>query len=65
MVLFICGLFNDDFSSLDNIASNVRMIDVLWIGKDMEGSSRGLISELRRHLSVRTLETHENPPQSG
>jgi hypothetical protein len=40
---FICGLLNDDTSSSDNIASNDRMINERWRGKDMEGISRGLI----------------------
>jgi hypothetical protein len=41
--LFICGLFNKAVSSLDCIASNGRVINEWWIGKDVERSGRGLI----------------------
>jgi hypothetical protein len=36
-------LFNDAVSSSDFIASNDRMINEKWIGKDVEGSGRGII----------------------
>jgi hypothetical protein len=41
--LFICGLFNDADSNSDYRASNDRMNNELKIGKDMEGSLRGLV----------------------
>jgi hypothetical protein len=40
---FICGLFNNAVSRSGNTASSGRMINEQWIGKDMEGSGRGLI----------------------
>jgi hypothetical protein len=45
-ILFIYSLFNDSASSSDYIASNGRIISELWIGKDMEGSGRGLTRPL-------------------
>jgi hypothetical protein len=39
----MCNLFNDAFSSLDYIASNVSMMRERGIVKDVEGSGRGLI----------------------
>jgi hypothetical protein len=41
--LFICCLFNDAVNSSDYIASDDRMINEYWVGKDTEGSGRGLI----------------------
>jgi hypothetical protein len=42
MTKFVCGLFNDAISSSHYTASNDRMINEWRIGKDMEGSGRGL-----------------------
>jgi hypothetical protein len=39
--LFFCGLFND--AVCNYIASNDRIINEQWTGKDMEGSDRDLI----------------------
>jgi hypothetical protein len=41
--LFIYNLFNNAVSSSDYIASNDRMTNEYRTGKDMEGSSRGII----------------------
>jgi hypothetical protein len=40
---FICGLFNDAVSTTDYIASNSWITNEQRIGKDEEGSGRGLI----------------------
>jgi hypothetical protein len=69
MFLFVYGLFNDAVSSSDYIAWNDRMINERWIGKDVEGSGRGLIEasipvffleELRK-----TTENLSGKPLSG
>jgi hypothetical protein len=39
----ICGLFNDAVSSSVYIVSSDMMTNELWIGKEVEGSGRGLI----------------------
>jgi hypothetical protein len=41
-IIFIYSLFTDAFSVTDYIASNERVIGELRIGKDVEGSYRGL-----------------------
>jgi hypothetical protein len=41
--LFIIGLFNDAVHSPDYTASNESIISESWIGKDVEGSGRGLM----------------------
>jgi hypothetical protein len=41
--IFICGSLNDAASSSDYMASNDRVINEQWLGKDMEGGDRGLI----------------------
>jgi hypothetical protein len=43
-LIYICGLFNDAFSSSGCRASNDRMINGKLIEKDMEGSDCGLTS---------------------
>jgi hypothetical protein len=61
-IFFICILFNDAFSVgyLDNISSNVRMMDEGRIGKDVEGSGSGLIKVLSRHMLGRTEVNYES-----
>jgi hypothetical protein len=52
------GLFNDVlFQCRDYIASNCRMIDELWIGKDLEGNGRCAIEVLSRDLLEVTEES--------
>jgi hypothetical protein len=46
---------------LDYIASNYMTINGWWIGKNLEGSGRGLFEVLSQHLSGETEENHEIP----
>lgn len=39
---------------------NGRIIDEWWLGKDLEGTSRGLIEVLFQHFSGRTVENTKN-----
>jgi hypothetical protein len=43
VIVFICGLFNDNINSSDYIASNDRMISEKRIGEDTEGNGRCLL----------------------
>jgi hypothetical protein len=49
---------------LDYIASNERVTEERWIGKDLEGRGHGLIEVLSEHLPRGTEENHWEP-QSG
>jgi hypothetical protein len=62
MSSFSCGLFYDTIS-IQTIASNGRMTDEQWIGKDLEGNSRGLIVALSWRLVLKkTTKTSVNIP---
>jgi hypothetical protein len=52
------------FSNTDYRTANEGMINEYWIGKYLEGSGRGLIKVLPRHLPRRT-EENDGKPQSG
>jgi hypothetical protein len=41
--VFICGSYNDTFNTTDYAASNSRIFNEQWIGKDIKESSYGLI----------------------
>jgi hypothetical protein len=41
--LFTYGLFNDTFNSQDHVASNDHTISEQRIGKDVKGSSHGMM----------------------
>jgi hypothetical protein len=43
--VFICGLCNDAVSASDYVLLHDRMINELWIGRDVEGHSHGLIQD--------------------
>jgi hypothetical protein len=51
-----CELFNNVVSSYI-LASNGRMIDEQWVGKDLEGNGSGMIGVLFRNFLVVTEET--------
>jgi hypothetical protein len=56
--LFV-GCFYGAVSTRDYIASNGRITEEWWIGKDLEGGSRGLIELLSRHLPGGAERNHE------
>jgi hypothetical protein len=49
-IQIICS-FHDAVSISDYLPSNGKIISEWWIGKDMEGSGRGLIEIVSRHFS--------------
>jgi hypothetical protein len=60
-----CGLFSTGVSSSDCIILNDRLNNEFWIGKDLEGSSCGLIYLLSLHLPGGTEENHESLSQDS
>jgi hypothetical protein len=47
-------------SDLDYVAQNGRITGYWWVGKNVEGSGRGLIWVVSRNLPGGTQENHEN-----
>jgi hypothetical protein len=66
-ILFIFSLFYDTFSvTKDYIASNDSLISECWIGKNLEGSGRGLIFRCCPDLHLEGLkENTKNLSQGG
>lgn len=55
----ICGLFNDAVRMSDYTASDDKIINEHWIGKDTEGSDGSLIQGAVLSFACETDENHE------
>jgi hypothetical protein len=73
LCLFVCGLLNAIFSSLDYVASIGGLISKWWAGRDVKGSDRGLIRGIIPPFAWMDLEKTQRtsgrwvgvPPETG
>jgi hypothetical protein len=63
MYLLMCCLFDNVVSSLECIASNIRIISEKIISKDVELNSCALTSDIFRYLAEGTEKFHANQVQ--